>query len=125
MSTRRELRENIALEAPQEHRLDLGPQPLACVAREDTIAFEMDQIGFDLLRRGGGVVALKFFEAVTSGAVAVLRKAGAHMARLAPARLAPERVAAPSPIARGCQSATLSPIARSIAAPDRSTASSR
>jgi uncharacterized protein len=66
--------------------IDGGPQPLACVAREDTIAFEMDRIGFELLQRGGSIVALRFFEAVTSGVVAVLRKASAHMARIAPER---------------------------------------
>ena len=68
--------------------IDGGPQPLACVAREATIAFEVDRIGFELLRRGGNVAALLFFEAVTSGVVAILRKASAHMARIAPARAA-------------------------------------
>jgi Cyclic nucleotide-binding domain len=37
--------------------IDGGPQPLACVAREATIAFEIDRIGFELLLRGGSVVA--------------------------------------------------------------------
>jgi CRP/FNR family cyclic AMP-dependent transcriptional regulator len=72
--------------------IDGGPQPLACIAREDTIAFEMDRIGFELLLRGGSVVALKLFEAVTSGVVAVLRKASAHMARIAPERRPSETV---------------------------------
>ena len=66
--------------------IDGDPHPLACVARESTIAFEVDRIGFELLRRGGSVVALKFMEAVTSGLVAVLRRAGGHMARIAPVR---------------------------------------
>ena len=66
--------------------IDGDPHPLACVARESTIAFEVDRIGFELLRRGGSVVALKFLEAVTSGLVAVLRRAGGHVARIAPVR---------------------------------------
>ena len=66
--------------------IDGGPQPLACVAREATIAFEVDRIGYELLLRGGSVVALRFFEAVTSGVVGILRKASAHMARIAPER---------------------------------------
>jgi CRP-like cAMP-binding protein len=66
--------------------IDGGPQPLACVAREATIAFEIDRVGFDLMRRGGSIVAHKFFEAVTAGAVGALRKVSAHMARIAPER---------------------------------------
>jgi CRP-like cAMP-binding protein len=63
--------------------VDGGPQPLDCMAREPTIAFELDRIQFELLRKGGSVVALRFFEAVTSSIVATLRKANAHLARLA------------------------------------------
>jgi CRP-like cAMP-binding protein len=62
--------------------VDGGPQPLDCMAREPTIAFELDRMQFELLRRGGSVVALRFFEAVTSSIVATLRKANAHLARL-------------------------------------------
>ena len=64
--------------------IDGGAHPLACIARETTIAFEVDRIGFDLLCRGGSVMALKFMEAVTSSLVAVLRRADGHMARIAP-----------------------------------------
>ena len=63
--------------------LDRGPQPLDCIAREPTIAFELDRSQFELLRKGGSVVALRFFEAVNSGIVTTLRKANAHLARLA------------------------------------------
>ena len=63
--------------------LDGGPQPLDCRAREATIAFELSRIQFELLRKGGSVVALRFFEAVTSSIVTMLRKANAHWARLA------------------------------------------
>jgi hypothetical protein len=56
------------------------------VAREATIAFEVDRIGFELMRRGGSVVAFKFFDAVTSSLVGVLWKAGAHLARVWPER---------------------------------------
>ena len=75
--------------------VDGGPQPLTCVAREPTIAFEVDRIGFELMRRGGSVVAFKFFEAVTSSLVGVLRKAGAHLARISPEQ--PLHAAAPAP----------------------------
>jgi hypothetical protein len=40
----------------------------------------------ELLRKGGSVVALRFFEAVTSSIVTTLRKANAHLARLAAER---------------------------------------
>ena len=63
--------------------LDRGPQPLDCIAREPTIAFELDRGQFELLRKGGSVVALRFFEAVNSSIVTTLRKANAHLARLA------------------------------------------
>jgi CRP-like cAMP-binding protein len=66
--------------------VDGAPHPLACMARESTIAFEVDRIGFDLLRRGGSVVAFKFFEAVTTSIVGVLRRAGAHLARISTER---------------------------------------
>jgi CRP/FNR family cyclic AMP-dependent transcriptional regulator len=66
--------------------VDGGPQPFDCMAREPTIAFELDRIQFELLRRGGSVVALRFFEAVTAGIVAILRKANAHLARLSAER---------------------------------------
>jgi len=66
--------------------VDGGPQPLACMAREPTIAFELDRIQFELLRKGGSLVALRFFEAVTSSIVATSRKANAHSARLAAER---------------------------------------
>jgi CRP-like cAMP-binding protein len=66
--------------------VDSGPHPLTCMAREATIAFEVDRIGFELLRRGGSVVAFKFFEAVTSSMVGMLRRAGAHLARISPER---------------------------------------
>jgi predicted NAD/FAD-binding protein/CRP-like cAMP-binding protein len=79
--------------------IDGGPQPLACVAREATIAFEIDRIGFELLRRGGSIVAWRFFEAVTSGVVGLLRKASAHMARIAPER-------APGPVSEPVREAT-------------------
>jgi CRP/FNR family cyclic AMP-dependent transcriptional regulator len=62
--------------------LDGGRQPLDCMAREPTIAFEVEKVYFELLRKGGSVVALRFFEAVTASAVAMLRKANAHLARL-------------------------------------------
>ncbi|HLQ91321.1 MAG TPA: cyclic nucleotide-binding domain-containing protein [Xanthobacteraceae bacterium] len=62
--------------------IDGGTQPLACVAREPTIAFEIDRMGFDLFRRGGSVVALRFFEAITGSAANLLRRASAHMARI-------------------------------------------
>ena len=39
-------------------------------------------MGFDLLRRGGSVVALRFFEAITGSAANLLRRASAHMARI-------------------------------------------
>jgi predicted NAD/FAD-binding protein/CRP-like cAMP-binding protein len=64
--------------------IDGGPHPLACVAREPTIAFEVDRTAYDLMSRGGTVHAYRFFEAVTTGIVAVLRRASAHQARLAP-----------------------------------------
>jgi CRP/FNR family transcriptional regulator, cyclic AMP receptor protein len=57
-------------------------QPLDCLAREPTIAFEIDRAQFERLRRGGDVIALRFFAAVTSSIVEMLRKANAHMARL-------------------------------------------
>jgi predicted NAD/FAD-binding protein/CRP-like cAMP-binding protein len=66
--------------------VDGGPQPLACVAREATIAFEIDRVDFDAMRRGGSIVAHKFMEAVTAGTVGALRKVSAHMARIAPER---------------------------------------
>ena len=66
--------------------VDGAPHPLACMAREATIAFEVDRIGFDLLRRGGSVVSFKFFEAVTTSIVGVLRRAGAHLARISTER---------------------------------------
>jgi CRP/FNR family transcriptional regulator, cyclic AMP receptor protein len=66
--------------------MDGGPQPLDCMAREPTIAFELDRIQFELLRRGGSMMALRFFKAVTSSIVATLRKANAHFARLAAER---------------------------------------
>jgi CRP-like cAMP-binding protein len=62
--------------------VDGGPQPLDCMVQEPTIAFELDRTQFELLRKGGSVVALRFFEAVTSSIVATLRKANAHLARL-------------------------------------------
>lgn len=65
--------------------LDDGLQPLDCMAREPTIAFELDRIQFEALRQGGSVLALRFFDAVTSSAVATLRKGSAHLARLAAA----------------------------------------
>jgi uncharacterized protein len=68
--------------------VDGAPHPLACMARESTIAFEVDRIGFDLLRRGGSVVSFKFFEAVTTSIVGVLRRAGAHLARISTERSA-------------------------------------
>jgi CRP-like cAMP-binding protein len=66
--------------------LDDRPQPLDCVAREPTILFEIDRDQFELLRKGGSVVALRFFDAVTAGVVATLRKANAHLARLSAER---------------------------------------
>ncbi len=66
--------------------LDGRPQPLDCVAREPTILFEIDRDQFELLRKGGSVVALRFFDAVTAGIVATLRKANAHLARLSSER---------------------------------------
>ena len=63
-----------------------APQPLDCMVRESTIAFELDRSRFELLRSGGSVAALRFFDAVTSGIVATLRKANAHLARLAAER---------------------------------------
>jgi uncharacterized protein len=66
--------------------VDGAPHPLACIARESTIAFEVDRIGFDLLGRGGSVVSFNFFDAVTSGIVATLRKASAHLSRISPER---------------------------------------
>ncbi|MGE3919186.1 MAG: cyclic nucleotide-binding domain-containing protein, partial [Hyphomicrobiaceae bacterium] len=76
--------------------LDPGPHPLACVAREPTIAFEVDSVTFDIWMRGGSKVALQYFEGVTEATVAVLRKASAHLARLAPdaALTPPEHAAA-------------------------------
>jgi CRP-like cAMP-binding protein len=62
--------------------LDGGPQPLDCIAREPTIAFELDRIRFEVLRKGGSVLALRFFDAVTASAVAAMRKGSAHLARL-------------------------------------------
>jgi predicted NAD/FAD-binding protein/CRP-like cAMP-binding protein len=62
--------------------IDGGPQPLACVAREPTIVFEIDRIAFERMSRGGTMSAYKFFEAVTTSVVAVLRRASAHQARL-------------------------------------------
>jgi CRP-like cAMP-binding protein len=64
--------------------VDGGPHPLACVAREPTIAFEVDRTACELMSRGGTALAYKFFEAVTTGIVAVLRRASAHQARVAP-----------------------------------------
>jgi CRP-like cAMP-binding protein len=66
--------------------VDGAPQPLDCMVRESTIAFELDRSRFELLRSGGSVAALRFFDAVTSGIVATLRKANAHLARLAAER---------------------------------------
>jgi CRP-like cAMP-binding protein len=63
--------------------IDGRPQPLACVAREPTIAFEVDRIAFERMSRGGTMPAYKFFEAVTTSVVAALRRASAHQARLA------------------------------------------
>ena len=62
--------------------MDAGQQPFDCKAREPTIAFEVDRIQFERYRRGGSVLALHFFEAITSSIIATLRKADAHFARL-------------------------------------------
>ncbi|MGE3916723.1 MAG: hypothetical protein AB7F78_13600, partial [Hyphomicrobiaceae bacterium] len=51
---------------------------------EPTIAFEVDSVTFDIWMRGGSKVALQYFEGVTEATVAVLRKARAPLARLAP-----------------------------------------
>ena len=77
--------------------VDGAPHPLACMARESTIAFEVDRIGFDLLRRGGSVVSFKFFEAVTTSIVGVLRRAGAHLARISTERSAAAASASSEP----------------------------
>jgi predicted NAD/FAD-binding protein/CRP-like cAMP-binding protein len=76
--------------------IDGGPQPLACVAREPTIAFEVDRIAYELMSRGGTMPAYRFFEAVTTGIVAVLRRASAHQARLAPRPGTPAAQLAPA-----------------------------
>jgi predicted NAD/FAD-binding protein/CRP-like cAMP-binding protein len=62
--------------------MDGGTQPFDCRTREPTIAFELDLVQFELLRRGGSVMAQRFFETVTSSIVTTLRKADAHFARL-------------------------------------------
>ena len=64
--------------------LDGQAQPLDCRAREDTLVLVLERDRFEQLRQGGGVVAFKFFEAVASGAVALLRKANGHVAWLRP-----------------------------------------
>ncbi|HRD77207.1 MAG TPA: cyclic nucleotide-binding domain-containing protein, partial [Hyphomicrobiaceae bacterium] len=62
--------------------LDGAPEPLTALAREDTLALEIDKLTFDILARGGTTVAHKFLAAVTTSATAVLRRASAHLARL-------------------------------------------
>ena len=62
--------------------MDAGQHPFDCKAREPTIAFEVDRIQFERYRRGGSILALRFFEAITSSMIATLRKADAHFARL-------------------------------------------
>jgi CRP-like cAMP-binding protein len=78
--------------------VDGAPHPLACIARESTIAFEVDRIGFDLLRRGGSVVSFNFFEAVTSSIVGTLRRASAHLARISPERSSAASMSSEHPI---------------------------
>jgi predicted NAD/FAD-binding protein/CRP-like cAMP-binding protein len=64
--------------------LDAQPQPLDCRTREDSLVLAMDRERFEVLRQGGGPAAFKFFEAVASGAVALLRKADGHVGWLRP-----------------------------------------
>jgi CRP-like cAMP-binding protein len=77
--------------------IDGAPQPLDCWVREPAIAFELDRARFEQLRKGGSVMALRFFDAVTSSIVAILRKANAHLARLTAERTSTPAIGAAAP----------------------------
>lgn len=66
--------------------LDGREQPFDIRTREETSVLVIGRERFEELRRGGGPLAFKFFEAVAQGAVALLRKANGHIAWIRPER---------------------------------------
>ena len=65
-----------------------GAHLLQCEAREPSLVLHMSRECFVDLRRSGGPVASRFFDALTAGTVRLLRKANGHVTRLQPDRQA-------------------------------------